>query len=151
MTPTPARKPTKRAPSQAIALARIEEALVSIRRDLDGDRESRRVMHEKIDHLSEQNARQDQTIALAGETTSQLRDIILRVDTDLSNKITTLTDDISKNVKPTVAQFNLLLKTGRGVAILLSVAGLSVGVLAMAAWEGARHTVGDWLLWLFNH
>lgn len=144
------KKAPRRRPSQEVALARIEEMVVGIRRDLEGDRESRRVMHEKIDVLTAQNAKQDETISLAGVAATQLRDVVFRVDADLTDKITALATDIKDNVKPTVKTMNAMLSTGRGIAWLMGIGGLSIGVIAMAAWEGARHVVGSWLAAIFH-
>lgn len=116
-----------------VQVARIQETLANMNTAMGQDRESRRVMHEKIDHLAQQNSRQDETIALAAQAQTwalrQVQEQIARVDADLTTKVDEIANDIATNIKPVTATITSSYKFGRTTILVLAALGLTGGTV----------------------
>lgn len=122
-------------------LGRIEAKVEKLEKDFAEEKhtahESRTIIHQRLDQQVSQIAVLDKTVAIHAEIDAQMRD-----------KVNALTETVKVNhkaVEPTIEDMKRLKTLGYGIAGMIALAGLSVGGLALWAWDVVITTVRHWL------
>jgi predicted PP-loop superfamily ATPase len=123
------------------ALGRVEEGVKRIREDFQEEkqnaRESRAVIHARLDSQAKQIGHLDTTVAISGGVDAQIRE-----------KIKALKETVDRNhaaTQPALEEWKRLKTLGYGISGLIAVAGLTVGSIVAYMSDGAIAWVRHWL------
>ncbi|WP_018445495.1 membrane protein [Rhizobium gallicum] len=122
-------------------LTGIEESVSLIREDLgdekDNARESRAVIHRRLDEQSQQIHLLDKVVEISSG-----------VDATLREEIKSIKETVEKNheaVAPTLEEWKKMKTLGYGISGLIAFAGLTIGGTIAYASDGAVAWVRHWL------
>ncbi|ASS57562.1 DUF1515 domain-containing protein [Rhizobium leguminosarum bv. viciae] len=122
-------------------LTGIEASVSLIREDLgdekDNARESRSVIHRRLDEQAKQISHLDTTAAITGGVDAQIRE-----------EIKSLKETVNQNhdaVTPALDEWKRLKTLGVGISGLIALAGLTIGGMVAYASDGAVAWVRHWL------
>lgn len=119
----------------------MEEGLDRIREDFQEEKESahesRAVIHRRLDEHTQQMAKTDETIAIAGFVDAQLRDEMKALQITVRQN--------HEKVEPALDEWRRIKILGAGVGALLLALGISVGALITWASDTAVSIIRHWL------
>jgi hypothetical protein len=129
-------------------LVRIESQLEATRENLfllrkdfgdekDHAHESRAVIHRRLDDQAQQIGKIETTVAISGQVEAQLRDKI--------GTLTKTVDDNYKAVTPALDEWKRMKTLGVGIAGLIAMSGLTIGVIASWASDTVSTALRHWL------
>lgn len=123
------------------ALGRVEEGVKRIREDFQEEkqnaRESRAVIHARLDSQAKQISHLDTTVAISGEVDARIRE-----------EIKTLKETVERNhaaVQPALDEWKRMKTLGVGISGLIAFAGLTAGGIIAYIGDGAVAAVRHWL------
>ena len=123
------------------ALGRVEEGVKRIREDFQEEkqnaRESRAVIHARLDSQAKRIGHLDTTVAISGGVDAQIRE-----------EIKALKETVDRNhaaTQPALEEWKRLKTLGYGISGLIAVAGLTVGSIVAYMSDGAIAWVRHWL------
>lgn len=123
------------------SLGRLQEAVEQLRDDFRDEKsdakESRAIIHRRLDEQADKIAALNSTVEIAGQVDAQIRDEVKAVAEKVDANQTAIAGD--------VADWRRLKGIGLGVTGLLAIGGLTVGALLVWAGETAANAVRAWL------
>lgn len=122
-----------------LALGRVQEGVEQLREDFreekDNAKDSRQVIHRRLDEQADHISRLDTTVQVAGQVDAQMRDEVKA----LAKKV----DDNQTAVQPSIDEWKRMKAIGIGIGGLLAIGGLSLASVLMWAgemfWNWLRH------------
>jgi len=115
----------------------IEQLREDFQDEKDSARQSRKIIHQRLDEQNGQISHLETTVAISGQVDAQLRD-----------RLTALESTVSSNhaaVQPHIEDMKRMKTMGMGITGLIALAGLTVGGIVVYASDMARAAIKHWL------